>query len=526
MLSQYFVPATATEWQKRLESVRTTVSLAEGLFGGAWKGESVWLWFGYLQEEMSRFDFFQPVFEKRDAFFIAMLEQINWEAISILRDKINEIVVAIESGQRGIIGQPTNIETWKTLGARLDLNPQGIELMSAKIFNRSDIVQLTISKQLETVAGLYESFKLQFRLIDAALLYYSPPGGPARLSDIEKEPDVPIVDWAPILRILGQAIHSHDGEALAWAGKFLYVNANQIDKNIFEYEADHLLFIMLLHLSLGNFSEMNEWRQARAVEWYLWEALCFGVLVEKELQEYLAGRPLLTDYIINSGSFSELLRYSAQLIYVGVDQTTVGGFIKGFLSFTKGDGRDVVEHDLYINQAIAEHKWPTGLKPLLQKLLYLYIHLRDCDFVDYRGILTEEQILSDKYDWKKIVRQDIGDKDIEEFREHFKLLDRPAFTKAKLITAFESVPWENEPYLSRVMRLSELYSEVFPSFDYSPIVYFDEQEGKIRFDKKLPDSWYSPWFRFGIEESVWKQAEEEAKKKLQNLSGIEGIEFN
>lgn len=526
MLFQYFVPATAAEWQKRLESVSTTVSLAEGFFGGAWKSESVWQWLADLQEEMAVFDFSQPVFEKRDAFFIAMLEKINWETVGVLRDKINETVDAIENGQRGIIGQPTNIESWKALGARLELNKQGIELMSAKVFSRSDVAQLTINKQLEIVAKLYESFKLQFRLIAAALLYYSTSVGSVQLAEIEKNPDVPIVDWAPVLRILGQAVHNHDGEALTWAGKFLYVNAAQINKDVFEYEADHLLFIVLLHLSLGNFNELNEWRQARAMEWYLWEALCFGVLIEKELREYLAGRPLLTDYIINSGGFSELLRYSAQLIHVDVDQTTVGGFIKGFLSFTKGDGRDVAEHNLFINEAIAEHKWPADLKYLLQKLLYLYIHLRDCDFVDYRGILTEEQILSDKYDWKKIVRQDISDKDMEEFREHFKLLDRPALTKAKLITAFESVPWENEPYLSRIMLLSELYSEVFPSFDYSPIVYFDEQEGKIKFDKKLPDSWYSPWFRFGIEESVWKQAEEEAKKKLQNLSGIEGIEFN
>ena len=187
---------------------------------------------------------------------------------------------------------------------------------------------------------------------------------------------------------------------------------------------------------------------------------------------------------------------------------------------------DVAEHDLYINQAIAEHKWPLGLKPLLQKLLYLYIHLRDCDFVDYRGILTEEQILSDKYDWKKIVRQDISDKDTEELREHFKLFDRPALTKAKLITAFESVPWEDEPFLSRVARLSDLYSEVFPSFDYGPIIYFDEREGKVKFNKKLPDSWYTPWFRFGIEESVWKQAEEEARKKLKYLSTNPDIEFD
>src|SRR3989339_568858 len=525
MLSQYFVPATAIEWQKRLENVRLASDVSVEFFGSAWKSESVWQWLQDLQEEMSHFDFSKTISEKSEAFFLAMLEQINWEAIAGLRDKIIVVAGAIENSQRSVIGQTANMESWKALGARLDLNKQGTELLFAKVFSRPTAVQSKISTQLVAVADMYESFRSQFRLIAAALLYYSPSGGQAQLIDIEKEPDTPVTDWAPVLRLLGQAIHNHDGEALAWAGKFLYVNATQIKKDVFESDADHLLFIVLLHLSLGNFSELNEWRQARATEWYLWEALCFGVLVENELREYLAGRPLLSDYIIHSGSFSELIRCSAQLILVGVDQTTVGGFIKGFLSFTKGDGRDVAEHNLYISQAIAEHKWPVDLKFLLQKLLYLYIHLRDCDFIDYRGMLAEEQILSNKYDWKKIIQQDISNEDIKDFREHFKLFDRPAFTKAELITAFESVPYESEPYLDRVALLSDLYSEVFPSLDYSPIMYFYELDGKIKFDKKLPDSWYTPRFRFGIDESVWKEAEEEARKKFQNIPKTEDLEF-
>lgn len=500
--------------------------MATEFFGGAWKSESVWQWLVDLQEEMSRFDFSKTASDKSNAFFLAVLGQINWEAIDSLRDKINEVVSIFENSERGVIGQATNIESWKALGARLDLNEQGIELMCARVFIRLDVVQSKISKQLMVVAEQYENLRLQFRLVAAVLLYYSPSGGPVQLADIEKDPDNPIVDWAPVLRLLGQAVHSHDGEALVWAGKFFYVNATQIKKDVFESDADRLLFVALLHLSLGNFNELNEWRQARAVEWYLWSALCFGVLIEKELREYLAGRPLLSDYIIHSGSFSELLRCSAQLIYVGEDRTTVGGFIKGFLSFTKGDGRDIAEQDVYISQAITEHKWPADLKFLLQKLLYIYIHLRDCDFIDYRGMLAEEQILLNKYDWKKIIKQDISDDDIKDFREYFKLLDRPALIKTELIAAFESVQYEDEPYLDRVARLSDLYSEVFPSFDYGPIMYFNEQDGKIQFDKKLPDSWYTPRFRFGIDESVWKDAEEDARKKFQNMPKTEDLELD
>lgn len=526
MLSQYFISATIEEWQKRLESVSSALSAAEEFFSSAWKSESVWQWLAYLEEEMSRFDFTRAVSDKRDAFYLVMLEQINWATIVDLRDKVNEVVDIIENSPRVAVVQMANIESWKALGARLDLDKQGIELMSAKVLGRSDVAQLRINRQLTAVAELYGSFKSQFKLSAAVLLYYSPPSRYQKITDIEKIGEEPVVDWAPVMRLLGEAVQSHDGEAMDWAGKFLYVNATQLDKNIFENEANHLLFVVLLHLSLGNFSELNEWRQARAVEWYAWPALCFGVLIEKELREYLAGRPLLSDYLIHSGGFSELLRYSAQLIRAGGDQTTVGGFIKGFLSFTKGDGRDATEQDLYISQAIAEHKWPADLKYLLQKLLFLYIHLRDCDFVDYRGMLAEEQILLNKYDWKKIIRQDISDKDIEDFREYFKLLDRPALIKTELINAFESVPWGNEPYASRVALLSDLYAEVFPSLDYSPIAYFDEKEGKIKFNKKLPDSWYTPWFRFGVDESVWKEAEEEAKKKFQNLPMTEDLEFD
>jgi len=525
MLFQYFAPAAAVEWQKKLESVTEASLAAEEFFGNAWKTESAWQWLENVKDEMARFDFSQTVSNKSEAFFLAMLEQINWEMVAGLTNEIDAAAAMIEDSQRGVIGQTANLEAWRALGERLDLNKSGIELLFAKVFSRPDAVQSKINRQLTMLAESYEKFRLEFRLVAAALLYYSPAGGPTRLADIEKDSETPVVDWAPVLRLLGQAIHSRDGEVLAWAGKFLYVNAAPTKRDVFESTADRLLFITLLHLSLGNFSELNEWRQARAMEWYLWGALCFGVLIEKELREYLAGRPLLSDYIVHSGGFSELLHYSAQLVFVGGDQTTIGGFIKGFLSFTKGDGRDAADQDLYISQAIKEHKWPTDLKFLLQKLLHLFVHLRDCDFIDYRGWLAEEQIVPSKYDWKKIIRRDISDKDSEDYREYFRLLDRPAFLKAELITAFESVPYEDEPYLDRVARLSDLYMEVFPSLDYSPIMYFDEQAGKIKFDKKLPDSWYTPWFKFGVDESVWKEAHEEAKKKFSNLPENEELEF-
>jgi hypothetical protein len=86
-----------------------------------------------------------------------------------------------------------------------------------------------------------------------------------------------------------------------------------------------------------------------------------------------------------------------------------------------------------------------------------------------------------------------------------KLLHRPIKIKIELIVAFQSVDYSEDPFLSRMLLLNDIYTEVYHE-PYGPLVIFDENTGEWKFRKELPPG---PWSVAALEfEEESKEASE------------------
>jgi hypothetical protein len=75
---------------------------------------------------------------------------------------------------------------------------------------------------------------------------------------------------------------------------------------------------------------------------------------------------------------------------------------------------------------------------------------------------------------------------LEEVKRYFKLVNRPVLLKVKIVLVLQSINWQEEPYLSRLLSLSDLYESVY-GIRYGNLVYFDENIGKFVLNMNLPD---------------------------------------
>ncbi len=92
------------------------------------------------------------------------------------------------------------------------------------------------------------------------------------------------------------------------------------------------------------------------------------------------------------------------------------------------------------------------------------------------------------YRWNEIIQRDLTDKEIEKIKDYLTYLHRPERIKMEMIVAFETVPWNQNPYLFRILKLNEIYIDVYRGV-FGALVYFDEASGEWKLDKNLPNPW-------------------------------------
>ncbi|MBI2444032.1 MAG: hypothetical protein HYV42_02195 [Candidatus Magasanikbacteria bacterium] len=431
------------------------------------------------------------------AFFYAVVDSIDFERIDSLRIVLadwREFVVEKKFALSpiGSEGYPTE---WVGTVGLLELNQVGENYLLRVLSGLSAADQPTALEQLRNLAAQYQAFKLYFSHFAAMLLYYTPPGAFALFTEFKEkflqgvmlQKDELWEWWAAILRFVGQAVIGRDGEvrdlAISW------FSSQSFGQRLLGTRFNRLLFLALVYAAWFDFKILNGEFQERLCQHLIWRAISLGVPVETLLKEKLAEEPQANQYVYFSGLFAENLLKNDEVIFFSGSQTmTISAFLQAYLSQAKDKDLDPTSQQSYVKKVMTGHGWPAEARRYLERILDIYLHLRECDLIDYRGFLTEEGGRREPYDWKALMQRDLTAVEKDRVKEYFKLLQRPTRLKIELVLAFESVSWQKEPYLSRVLALNEIYDDVY-DLPYSPLIYFDEPGRIWKLRKEIPKAW-------------------------------------
>ena len=472
MPSQYIFYNSQEKWIEREKLLNETLGLVDKVFASEWQVGSVWDCLDTMREAAR---FFHP--EKADADIIeayqaAMLDQIDYSQWQVLKDKLYST--------QSSIGEEKNL-------------------------------------QLIEETDLYQNFAYGFKPIAAASAYYHPLGHQIvsvesldesvhllERDDLEKiqEKDV----WEGIMRFVGQSFFSFDTHVREWVLSFLF--SAPLDKQAFEDKRVASFLLVCFYIAARDFKDLTEEDKFAVLNILSWWLISTGVPLKGLLEDDLAGQPNVLYYEFYSGQYAKLILESNTVIFYGAEKAvTVHEFLQGYFLYAGENDLDGLKQMNYVNEKIKAEGWPAQIKNRLLELLNVYLHLREMDLVDYRAILSDSGVIPPRYDWKKVLQTDLTEEDQKAIKRHFSLLMMPTKLKMELIVAFQSLSWKEEPYLSRILILSDLYQDVYNP-PYSPLVYFDETDDDWKINKELPDKWVKFSLAYDYKKLIDKMVEQ------------------
>lgn len=468
---------------------------AESIFNGAWSSASVWEWSSMMLADYERYG--QPqIDEKEKVFFGAVSEQLDFSGLEKLSVALGNIAGRLSVGTPIVGNNAGSNNGIDHLLQSLDITEDGCEHFKNLCAASQNYGINAIMEDLKILVGLYQITKPVFSLTASLLLHYIPPDVIADLDDFDrefyyvsalKEVGKKIEVFPKFFRFLGQSFFSGDLDTREWV--VIFLSDFDVDKTTLDRIVDKLLFIALLHISFYDIGDIIQTDMRLFVGRYLWWGMQFGVPVEKRLEELLAARPHLNDYLLYSIDLSDnLLNSKAILSFsAGSVRATVGEFINE-MALTAGDkvlaGYAQVD---FVDDYMRRNKLPAQLRDHLLKLLHIYVHLRECDFIDYRGFLSGEN-LKERMNWSALLNHNLDEAHIEEIKRYLNLIQTPARMKIELLAAFRRLNWREEPYLSRVLILNDIFEQVY-GHDFSPLVYFDAETMEWKLDISFPEPW-------------------------------------
>ena len=446
------------------------------------------------------------LWEKCDALIIDAKEIKNGEA---LHDRAEEffwsVTALIDSDSlfqlRGAIARLVNLFNNPPTGRQRNENQNSVDFDEAcerleitefsKNFFRERVELLgdeeknKVKQDLGSLVSIYEKARPDIMLVASALLHRTEDGLPTTVAEFREKITFSglvdygrITNYAPLLRYLGQSFFGNDMDTAIMAYGVLSElsrDNNLVKKGIIDKFENKLLFTVLLFIVFDQFSNFTVVEMDGLMANFGWFALDAGFPLVELLEEYLANQPNLREYINQSGMFAEDLLNSAQMVFPheGEIDVVVGSFLAVYLEFADGKELDANKQNEFLDIEMRIHEWPADKREKLLNLIDLYLHLRECDLIDYYGLLSDEGIIKKPYDWAVVLEGEIGDKKVQEIKKYFSLVHRPFRMKMELLSAFRSIIWQNEPFLSRVLVLNDAFEEIYGQ-THSPLIFFDE----------------------------------------------------
>ena len=470
----------------RQQSIFAVHELMTALFKGEWEENSAWVLLQNVKEEVGQLTIDNVKSEIEVAYFQVLLGFLDKEWLLAMEKHVREIKDALGSivkTDSTKVNPPKPLPAvWLEFGKTLELTPKGINELFVQASLGGETVERGVLSGLQQLAAEYEKGKVFFRLIAATLLCYLPEGTPAFTK--EWDPHSPISAGA--MRFLGQSFFNHETEAIQKSFQFLREKASSIPP--WKNQDERFFYTVLLYLVFSDFNKWSVEQQGDLLKSCGWWALVQGIPLETIIGDALVEAPLPTAYVVQSGTLAQKLGESALIIERIGSEMSVGKFLEGFTQLSGTEERATEKQVAYIDELIKKNRWPITLSGGLQRILVLYINLRDCTLIDYDGLLSDDGVVQKKYNWSELLTKDLSDKEIDQIKSDLTKLHRPVRTKMEMILAFESVPWSTEPYLQRVLTLSDVYLEAFSGV-HGPLAYFDEASGGWQMNKEFSDVW-------------------------------------
>ena len=478
-----------------LSKIQSLLSNARAVMLGVLPPNTAWEWLDFLAEEMGSSENADGADLSAD-FRTAVVDHVDWSQV----DKMNELLEAIKKILPvGNGGKGANLsESEKHLWADLDGDPaQGAAFFGRVSALPDDQKAVVISSLIEFNAW-YVNFKRQFTIVAALLLYYAPVNVPVSYNDFKvllnklASAPAPASEWAALFRYLGQAVAGRDSEPRYWAIRTLGTKgALPWPPN--DWPVEDWLLLTELHLAFLDFVNLDDEQQQNLIWYCTWRALLAEVPVKKILTDVLAAEINVNYFISWSGLMAQSIENDPEAILtLGGRDLKVNQLIADFFSPLGNKIPVMADYEKHADKILADAKLPApqnaAYRRALVELMDLYQKLRDCELVDYHGIVAEEHGQSKVNDWKKIIAAPISATDLQKYREYLQLLHRPVRAKMELVGAFLSVPWDSDQYLPQVLALSDLYEQIYGPGVFAPLVYFDEHAGDWKLNKILPET--------------------------------------
>lgn len=459
------------------------------LFGPTDK-ESVWNWLENLQLDFSRINFEEANFNVETAYKLNLFSYLDFDQVFLMNQSLLDLNKMLENNaEEENIATGELKEIYEIIWS-LDMDAVN-KILFYKKMNKLHPKELKKAKSLlRNLLFLSETIRFDLHLLSSLLLYAAPEDCPSAFKDfkvrfLNLSENFNPSEAGSLFRYLGQAFFGNDYEVLNWVFEY-YADKNIGLKN-YVSQTDRFFDQFVIYLLFKNFLNLEESKKYVVIDNLLLSGLFYHVPVEEVLKDYLSTADLLSEYILNSSALADLLLLSEQNFIFGAkkERLWVGKFISDYLLFAKDrDWLDGVKKD-YLANLQKEIGLDDFEYSVLSRLLNIYLHLRECDLLDYRGYLSEEG-LREPFDWAKFFNQEVNYSDLEEVKRYFKHINRPIFLKIKIVLSLQTINWREEPFLSRLLSLSDLYESVYgPRYGY--LVYFDDDKGEFVLNMDLPD---------------------------------------
>lgn len=344
-------------------------------------------------------------------------------------------------------------------------------------------VELKSKRNLFVETDVFKEFEEKMRLVGALLLYYLPENTPVTISEWREKAESGDKSILPaLLRFLGQAFFTGDYDVC-----LQLIDEKKIErfsKNTFFIFNDYYNLVIIF-LVWKRFSTLGTRLCIKMTSEYLWPALCYDIPIRMILEDVLAEEVSIDAYLAASGSWAENIKNSNIVLDQKRPDFAIKNFLEDFLVLAKKDDLNILIQEKYLNEIAKKNNWNDDFKNKTKELLQIFLHLRECDLFDFRGLLSDVVAEREKYHWKDVLSKDTNEEQKKEIKRYLTLLHRPWRTKMLIIVALESLNWKDEMILNRALVLNEIYEEVYGRY-YGSLVYFDQKKGDWCLNKNFP----------------------------------------
>ncbi len=474
-------------WDKKFLVLSNISELSKNIFGRNWTYNSFWRGLSFLVEDVNdEFSIKKVGKDLEIAFLVMGVDTIDNEMLNNLLLDLNSLQnIWPKSATADII--EANEINWSKLLASLGWETEAVKELVARLVVLDVETAIKVEETLKSIFISYNYLQKQFLLVGSLLLFYQTEHR-YTVQELEEEiKNGQVPDWQSLLRFLGQSFYGNEADLQVWAKSFLLkLNFNKELHQEFDY---YLFIIGLVFLILKGFPDFIVEERKTLIEKYFWTGFCLNAPWRSVLINILVDQRFLDEYLVQSATLAESLLANQEVVYFqenGDDSLTIGQFIGAYLAGSNNE-LEIANQENYVKAEIAKNSWPISLEPKLLGVLNLYLHLRDCDLIDFHHILGEMLKKDANFDWQKIISGEIDEESAENIKTYFKIVNRPFALRVELICAFMDLPdWQEDPYFSGILVLSQLYEELF-SPEYGPLIYYSEKDNQWKLNTTRPN---------------------------------------